>query len=359
MMNESVARLDCDFFEPRRSLRPASIRYIGIALAALATACLGAWIVRQSPAVAPDLVQAPPARIAAKVSASPYGALIDPVSPSAPVSSTMTSSDQRESRGEAIPAPPASSPLLELPPLPPTRDFDRDEADVPLPPIRPAELARAPSSESYRRAPSSRQSVAAVAPPDTRNFLEKLLGLPSASPATVASPQPRGGRESNTTLAYAAPSESATGRAPSSGGLFGGLRAPSFSPTGRYDQYTAVYDISAHVVYMPDGSRLEAHSGLGDRLDDPRHVDERMRGATPPHVYELTAREGSFHGVQALRLNPVGGGGIFGRAGLLAHPFMLGPNGDSNGCVSVRDYDAFLRAYQSGRIKTLVVVSSL
>ena len=47
--------------------------------------------------------------------------------------------------------------------------------------------------------------------------------------------------------------------------------------------------------------------------------------------------------MQALRLNPVGEGGIYGRAGLLAHPFMLGPNGNSNGCVSVKDYDAFLK----------------
>jgi hypothetical protein len=27
---------------------------------------------------------------------------------------------------------------------------------------------------------------------------------------------------------------------------------------------------------------------------------------------------------------------VFGRAGLLAHSFMLGPNGDSNGCVSFK-----------------------
>jgi hypothetical protein len=38
---------------------------------------------------------------------------------------------------------------------------------------------------------------------------------------------------------------------------------------------------------------------------------------------------------------------------------MLGPNGDSNGCVSFKDYDAFLRAYQSGQVKKLVVVSRL
>jgi hypothetical protein len=79
-------------------------------------------------------------------------------------------------------------------------------------------------------------------------------------------------------------------------------------------------------------------------------VQERAKGATPPHVYELTMRESLFHGVQALRLNPVGDGGVYGRDGFLAHPYMLGPNGDSNGCVSVKDYEAFLRAYQNGQI---------
>jgi hypothetical protein len=84
-----------------------------------------------------------------------------------------------------------------------------------------------------------------------------------------------------------------------------------------------------------------------------------MRGATPPHVYDLQPREELFHGVQALRMTPVGDGDIFGRAGILAHPYMLGPNGDSNGCVSVKDYDAFLKAYQDGQIKRLAVVAKL
>jgi hypothetical protein len=135
--------------------------------------------------------------------------------------------------------------------------------------------------------------------------------------------------------------------------------APPFKPgTGiAYDQSTAIYDISAHTVYLPDGTRLEAHSGLGDRIDDPRFVDERDRGATPPGVYQLTLRESLFHGVQALRLNPIGGGFTFNRVGLLAHPYMLGPNGDSNGCVSFKNYDNFLRAFQSGEVKRLAVVA--
>jgi hypothetical protein len=128
-------------------------------------------------------------------------------------------------------------------------------------------------------------------------------------------------------------------------------------PLQNYDRWTAVYVIAMHTVYLPDGTRLEAHSGLGQRLDDPRSVNERDLGATPPHLYELTPREDPFHGVQALRLNPVGDGDMFGRDGLLAHPYMLGPKGDSNGCVSFKNYDAFLQAYQNGQVKRLAVVA--
>ena len=132
---------------------------------------------------------------------------------------------------------------------------------------------------------------------------------------------------------------------------------PTVVPASGYDKWTAVYDISAHTVYLPDGTRLEAHSGLGGDRDDPRFVDERDRGATPPHLYELTLRKSLFHGVQALRLTPIGEGFSFDRTGLLAHPYMLGPAGDSNGCVSFKNYDAFLRAFQSGVVRHLAVVA--
>ncbi len=214
-------------------------------------------------------------------------------------------------------------------------------AAVPLPQPRPAFRWAAP--EQYR---ASRRQVARntdtaptptaatpTIPSDNRSFLEKFFGMPKA--------------QGGPTLAYASPED----------GLFG--RSAAIPPTTSYahDAYTAVYDISAHTVYLPDGTKLEAHSGLGRMLDDPRHVGVRNTGPTPPHLYDLTMRESLFHGVQALRLNPVGGGGVYGRNGLLAHTFMLGPNGDSNGCVSFRNYDAFLKAYQSGRVKRLVVVT--
>jgi hypothetical protein len=38
---------------------------------------------------------------------------------------------------------------------------------------------------------------------------------------------------------------------------------------------------------------------------------------------------------------------------------MLGPNGDSNGCVSFRDYNKFLQAYRNGEVKRLIVVAKL
>jgi hypothetical protein len=125
------------------------------------------------------------------------------------------------------------------------------------------------------------------------------------------------------------------------------------------DDHTAIYDIVAQRVYLPNGQRLEAHSGFGNYLDDPRYVSEKDRGPTPPNVYDLALREELFHGVRAVRLNPVGGGNMFGRDGMLAHSYMLGPNGQSNGCVSISDYPAFLNAVQSGEINRLVVVEHL
>ena len=190
----------------------------------------------------------------------------------------------------------------------------------------------------------------------------------AAAPAAPASPAAPAPTASAKLAAPEAPAATTVARstpdARSGGGLFGlfggsSASSPGFDRLG-YDRQTAVYDISARMLYLPDGTKIEAHSGLGGALDDVRYVSERAVGPTPPHLYDLTMREALFHGVQALRLTPVGGdGGVFGRAGLLAHPYMLGPNGDSNGCVSVKDYEAFLRAYQSGQINKLAVVARM
>jgi hypothetical protein len=197
-------------------------------------------------------------------------------------------------------------------------------AAVPLPKSRPVEAAL----EFLTAPPAAR--LPATAQSDDRTLLQKLSDL---LPGRI-------------TLASLVPD----------GGL---LRArPNLASLG-YDNFTAVYDVSGRVVYMPDGSKLEAHSGLGSLMDDPGHVNQPNAGATPPNVYDLKPRERLFHGVQALRLIPVGDNGTLGRSGLLVHSYMLGPNGDSNGCVSIRDYETFLKAFSNGEIKHLVVVPSL
>ena len=180
--------------------------------------------------------------------------------------------------------------------------------------------ARAQSDESPAKRPDDNTTL-------FQKFFEKVFGNPV--PASV-------------TLAYASPDV--------------GQLGDGAITVGRYDRWTAVYDISAHTVYMPDGTKLEAHSGLGTLLDDPEHVDEKDRGATPPNVYDLSLRERPFHGMRALRLKPVDGERALGRTGLLAHGFLIGPNGESNGCVSFRDYDAFLQAYMNHQIRRLAVV---
>lgn len=139
-------------------------------------------------------------------------------------------------------------------------------------------------------------------------------------------------------------------------GLFG--KAPDLAALG-YDSRTAVYDIKAKALYLPSGVAIEAHSGMGALMDDPEHVDQRMVGATPPATYDLKPREKLFHGVRALRMTPTDGTSALGRVGLLTHTYMLGPRGDSNGCVSIKDYDRFLKAYDNGEFNRLVVVPSL
>ncbi len=131
------------------------------------------------------------------------------------------------------------------------------------------------------------------------------------------------------------------------------------APLADDDGRTAIYDITAQAVYLPSGRRLEAHSGLGGLMDSPRHVQVRMRGATPPNIYNLTLRERLFHGVRAIRLNPVDEGRMHGRDGILAHSYMLGSNGQSNGCVSFRNYPEFLSAFLKGEVTRLAVVERL
>jgi hypothetical protein len=50
---------------------------------------------------------------------------------------------------------------------------------------------------------------------------------------------------------------------------------------------------------------------------------------------------------------------MYGRDGILAHSYLLGPNGQSHGCVSFSNYPEFLSAFLKGEITRLAVVERL
>ncbi|MGB8613609.1 MAG: DUF2778 domain-containing protein [Pseudolabrys sp.] len=195
-------------------------------------------------------------------------------------------------------------------------------AHSPLPPKRPAEWAN---------------NVPLPQPNPAKHELVRSLVGQTASPVAAATPPPASTSEKQI------PPQ---------------VHDKSMSPLDP-DNRAAFYDISARTVYLPNGEKLEAHSGLGDKIDDPQYVHVRMRGPTTPNVYDLTLREKLFHGVRAIRLNPVDDGKMFGRDGILAHSYMLGSNGQSNGCVSFKNYQKFLQAFLSGEVDRLVVVPNL
>jgi hypothetical protein len=118
----------------------------------------------------------------------------------------------------------------------------------------------------------------------------------------------------------------------------------------------AVYDITNGVVHMPNGEKLEAHSGIGNMRDNPKYAHVKMRGPTPPGTYKLSMREKLFHGVAAIRLTPTDGVAPLGRTGLLAHSYLLRVRGDSHGCVAFAEYDRFLKAFRRGDITHMIIV---
>ena len=208
---------------------------------------------------------------------------------------------------------------------------------APAPKEDEARAAKSPGSSVRDMAQRAKAAVMSIASSDRQTMVEKLWGK---QPAT------------NTLLAFASADASVTGSI-----IDTRSQNPMMGGAPPYDRQTAVYDITARKVYLPDGTQLEAHSGLGSKMDDPKYSHVRMQGVTPPHIYELKPREALFHGVPALRLTPIGGEEkIFGRDGLLAHSYMLGASGQSNGCVSFADYYAFLDAYKNKGIRRLAVL---
>jgi len=327
--------------------------------------------------------QAPALRVAAKApSTSPYGELFDPDYASigladarpAGLDASLFSADPmykaepeatQVAEAEPEPAAPLSASQKTAAEL--GLRLAQDESIAPLPPTRPSDLTRlarveeeapplpppAPDRAQVDRAQADRaQSERAKEQPQPRIVPRVATRHLRDQPRMQAQNDPRGffeklfdsGEQKGPQLAYASPDGGSSFKL--SRGMFAAAR-PS--------EGVAVYNISAHTVTLPSGAQLEAHSGLGPLFDNPDGVHQRMRGATPPATYKLSLRESLFHGVQALRLTPLDSN-VHGRNGLLAHTFMLGPRGDSNGCVSFRNYRAFLDAYRNGEISHLKVV---
>ncbi len=300
--------------------------WIPAVAALVVSVCAGVWIARQAPAAKPEAAARPRA-----FPAEAYGALFDPA-----IGAGVSADSPPILLADRFSAWPGAEPSLD-----------------PAPEASAAPVAQEASALEAQDVAALTEAMSAARPPS--HLAEAVI--PSAPPAALRRPVVR--------VAVAKPAPlpklfdtqapaSALGYASAEDG-----DASLAGPSARYDRWTAVYDVAAHTVYLPSGARLEAHSGLGGMKDDPRSVRAVNRGATPPDLYQLAPVEQLFHGVEALRLNPVGGVDPFGRTGLLAHTYMLGPRGDSNGCVVFKDYAAFLRAYQSGRIKRLAVVARL
>jgi hypothetical protein len=297
--------------------------------------------------------------------------------PSAAANTTVASNSAPAVGGATLPAAP-----ITVPPLPPDRHV-RHVDNVPLPTPRPrdrtqiaAQFAMAGPAAGIAL-PNAGNSAPSLLSPTSFTFMPQrssdraaeradVVPLPPSRPAYR--PQIQAPPETAAApVRPALPQVAAVTPSTSGSTFFNFLHRhlmPQSTPKAAIalpggDSHAAIYDIAAHTVYLPNGQRLEAHSGLGPRLDDPRYVDEKDRGPTPPNVYNLVMRGEPFHGVRALRLNPVGDSRMFGRDGILAHTYMLGPSGQSFGCVSFKDYPEFLRAFENGEIDRLVVVPHL
>jgi hypothetical protein len=290
----------------------------------------------------PSPVIAKPATVAA-ISPDMFNERFSASAPQSVASNASAAPAAEAPRLAEAPKPVAAPKLAEAKPLETLKPTDAKAK----PAVAPQQVALnvpppAPSKSGLSvrdMADRAKAAVMSITTSDRKSMVDKLWGKPASQ---------------GSLLAYASADASVTGS------IGHAEQNPMMGGQAPYDKDTAVYDITAHTVYLPDGTKLEAHSGLGSNLDDPRSARVRMRGVTPPHIYELKPREALFHGVPALRLTPIGGeDAIYGRDGLLAHTFMLGANGDSNGCVSFRDYSAFLDAYRNKGIRKLAVLAKI
>lgn len=215
-----------------------------------------------------------------------------------------------------------------------------------------AEEAAAESARVAQADVVAEEGVQAEEPIVTAALTLEDVPLPTKRPKTVP-------RSQDVALSYAPAPEAQD----DDGGLFGGLNKV-FSKNGKVtmpgrNSKVAVYEISTATVHMPDGTKLEAHSGMGKMKDNPKYVYKKNRGPTPPNIYTLRMRERRFHGVEAIRMLPQDVAAMRGRDGMLTHTALVRGTNGSHGCVAFKNYNKFLNAFKAGKVTKMIVVPHL
>lgn len=215
--------------------------------------------------------------------------------------------------------------------------------DVPVKEMEPFDLVLAEQETEEDLALPSEIPLPAARP---RMPIATTVQKPTGEKPAASKPLP-----DRNALAYAKPERSLFGA------LFG--RKNNESGWSGNDNKVAIYDVTNATVYMPDGTRLRAHSGIGKMRDNPRYEHVKMNGPTPAGIYRLSMREKRFYGVEAIRMTSIDGRDPKNRTGLLTHTNLLRGQTGSHGCVAFQNYEPFLKAFKRGQVRTLVVVPEL
>ncbi|CAN7314800.1 DUF2778 domain-containing protein [Rhizobium sp. LjRoot254] len=218
--------------------------------------------------------------------------------------------------------------------------------DVPVRSLQPFGLVLAkPETEEDVALPSR------IPLPEARPLIETVVIEQKPADEKPVARRNLDNKDSKEDVAYAKPERS----------LFSDLFKGKASDTAWPGKGTrvAIYDVSNATVYLPDGTKLRAHSGIGRMRDNPRYEHVTMKGPTPAGIYRLSMREKRFYGVEAIRMTSIDGRDPQNRTGLLTHTNLLRGQKGSHGCVAFQNYQPFLKAFKRGRITMLVVVPEL
>ena len=256
---------------------------------------------------------------------------------------------------------------------------------VPLPPSPPADLrarrrgGRAAAAAPAERArptdepatPDSTPATDGETPSVARLEAEARGDVRACSRNCSAGRDARPPRRRSTTLAYAAPPPVSAGVAPRSpgvatwaaaggvGNFLRGLIVQHEPDLAFRRPCRRLRHLRPHRSICPTARGSRRIPASGRRATIPRKVNERMRGPTPPATYALSPREDSVPRRRRPAADPDRQQRLSAAPACSPIPTCWGRTATSNGCVSFRDYDAFLRAFRSGEITKLVVVSRL